>query len=43
VIAILDSRADWREELARRIGAAVALRAASGIAISAGHVEAEHP
>lgn len=43
VIAILDQRADWLDALARRIGAAIALRAAPGIAISAGHVEAAHP
>lgn len=33
-------RPAWRDELARRIGAPVALRAASGLAISAGHVQA---
>ena len=43
VIALLDARSHWRTELARRIGAPVALRADPALAISGGHVEAEHP
>lgn len=43
VIARLDAEPGWMRELARRIGAPVALRAAPGRSISAGHVEAEHP
>jgi hypothetical protein len=38
VIARLEARPDWLAELARRIGAPVALRAEPGLAISAGHV-----
>lgn len=33
----------WTDELARRIGAPVALRAEPGLAISAGYVHSEHP
>jgi hypothetical protein len=43
VIAAIEARADWRTALARRIGAPVALRADPALAISAGHVESEHP
>lgn len=43
VIARLDAEPGWTSELARRIGAPVALRAAPGLSISAGHVDAEHP
>jgi hypothetical protein len=38
VIARLQARPDWIAELARRIGAPVALRAEPGLAISGGHV-----
>ncbi len=38
VIARLEANPAWVETLARRIGAPVALRAAPGLAISAGHV-----
>jgi hypothetical protein len=38
VIARLKARPDWIAELARRIGAPVALRAEPGLAISGGHV-----
>jgi hypothetical protein len=40
VIARIAARSDWTEELSRRIGAPVALRAEPGLAISAGHVHA---
>ena len=43
VIALLESRAGWREELARRLGAPVGLLSAPGLAISAGHVDAQSP
>lgn len=43
VIARLEAEPGWTCELARRIGAPVALRAAPGLSISAGHVDAEHP
>jgi ribonuclease G len=39
VIAVLESHPDWREELARQIGGAVALRADPKLAMSGGHVE----
>jgi hypothetical protein len=38
VIAHIQARPDWAAELARRIGAPVALRAEPGLAISGGHV-----
>lgn len=41
VIARLQSA--WTDELARRVGAPVALRPHPGIAMSAGHVDAQHP
>ncbi len=40
VIAEIERRAAWTEELARRIGAPVALRADPALAISSGHVQA---
>ncbi|WOK38052.1 ribonuclease [Sphingomonas sp. C3-2] len=43
VIAVIESHPEWVAELARRIGASVSLRAAPGLAISAGHVSSEHP
>jgi hypothetical protein len=43
VIALLTERADWQAALARRSGAAIALRADPALAISAGHVETQHP
>ena len=42
VIARIEARPDWLEELARRIGATVALRAEPGLAISGGHVHSLH-
>ena len=43
VIALIERRQDWRDELASRIGAAIGLRADPRLAISAGHVDAENP
>lgn len=43
VIARIERREDWCAELARRIGTPIALRADAGLAISAGHVDAENP
>jgi len=43
VIARLEARADWRDELVRRIGAPIALRVNNALAISAGHVDAQNP
>ena len=43
VIARIEQRRDWCEELTRRIGAAIGLRADPRLAISAGHVDAENP
>lgn len=43
VIERIAARADWQAELARRIGASIALRPVPGIAISAGHVDAQNP
>ncbi|HZG10095.1 MAG TPA: ribonuclease [Allosphingosinicella sp.] len=40
VIARMESRPNWLDALARRIGAPVALRPEPGLAISAGHVHA---
>ena len=42
VAALLSARPVWLDELARRIGAPVALRSEPGLAISAGHVESRH-
>jgi ribonuclease G len=39
VIARIDARTDWREELERRIGGTVFLRADPALPISARHVE----
>jgi hypothetical protein len=39
VIAVLETRPDWLEMLARQTGGAVALRAEPDLAISAGHAE----
>jgi hypothetical protein len=43
VIARIELRPEWPAELARRIGAPVALRAEAGLAISGGHVHSRHP
>lgn len=43
VIALIERREDWRAELTRRIGAPIVLRVAAGLAISAGHVDAQNP
>ena len=43
VIALIERRIDWQAALARRIGAPIALRTGPGLAISAGHVDAETP
>jgi len=43
VIALIEARLDWQAELARRIGAPVVLHARPGLAISAGHVDAQSP
>ena len=43
VIALIERREDWCAELARRIGAPIVLRVAPGLAISAGHVDAQNP
>ncbi|MBD3762810.1 ribonuclease [Rhizorhabdus sp.] len=43
VIARIEARPDWQQELARRIGSTVALRPDPRLAISAGHVDAETP
>jgi hypothetical protein len=43
VIDAIAARADWQAELVRRIGAPIALHAQPGLAISAGHVEAQNP
>ena len=43
VLASIAGRPDWQEALARRVGAAIGLRAAPALAISAGYVETEHP
>ena len=39
VIALIESRPDWLDALARQAGGAVALQAEPGLAISAGHVQ----
>lgn len=43
VIARLQAEPAWLTELARRTGVRIALRASPGLAISSGHVDAEHP
>lgn len=43
VIAVLAGRDDWRAALERRLGAPIALRSDPALAISAGHVDAQHP
>ncbi|ATE64119.1 ribonuclease [Rhizorhabdus dicambivorans] len=43
VIARIEARPDWQTELARRIGADIALRGDARLAISAGHVDAQRP
>lgn len=43
VIAIIEAHGDWQATLARRIGATVALRSDPALAISAGHVQTDHP
>lgn len=43
VIALIEKNVAWREELTRRIGASINLRADPALAISAGHVDAENP
>jgi len=43
VIALIERRPAWRDALARRIGAAIVLRADAGLTISAGHVDAQNP
>lgn len=43
VIAIIGAHEDWQAALARRIGASVALRPDPALAISAGHVQTDHP
>ena len=43
VIAAIERRADWIAELERRVGAPVRLRGEPGLAISAGHAEAQNP
>jgi hypothetical protein len=43
VIDAIAVRADWQAELVRRIGAPIVLHAKAGLAISAGHVEAQNP
>lgn len=43
VIERIAAREDWQAELARRIGAPIGLRAVPGLAISAGHVDAQNP
>ncbi|MBM3929220.1 MAG: ribonuclease [Sphingomonadales bacterium] len=42
VIAEIESHPAWLAELARRTGTAIALRADTALAISAGHVQARH-
>ena len=42
VIAAIEAQPDWTATLARRIGAAVGLRADPALAISAGHVHTAH-
>ena len=40
VIAEIERRSAWTEDLSRQIGASIALRSDAGLAISAGHVQA---
>ena len=42
-VARLQAEPEWLRTLERRIGAAIVLRAVAGLAIGAGHVDAEHP
>jgi hypothetical protein len=42
VIARIEARPEWTAELARRVGAPVALRAEPDLAISGGHVHSRH-
>lgn len=42
VIALLERRPDWLDELARRIGAGIRLQADAGLSISGGHVQSAH-
>lgn len=39
IIALLESRGDWLEALARQVGGRVGLRAAAGLPMSVGHAE----
>lgn len=43
VVARLEAEPAWPAELARRVGAEIALRAVPTLAISAGHVDTQHP
>ena len=43
IVALIERRPDWRDELARRLGAPITLRADASLAISAGHVDAQYP
>lgn len=43
VIARIEAEPGWRHALERRLGAAVVLQAVRGLAINAGHVDAQHP
>jgi hypothetical protein len=43
IIALIERRVDWREALARRIGAPIGLHTDAALAISAGHVDAQNP
>ena len=42
VIARIEEKPEWQAALARRLGAAIGLRAEPGLAISAGHVQSRH-
>ncbi|HEX8263386.1 MAG TPA: ribonuclease [Allosphingosinicella sp.] len=42
VVALLERRPEWLDELARRIGAPVRLQADAGLSISGGHVQSAH-
>ncbi len=43
IIALIDTKREWQAALSRHVGGPIVLRADPGLAISAGHVEAEHP
>ncbi|WP_156680818.1 ribonuclease [Sphingomonas profundi] len=43
IVAAIERRSDWLEQLRRRTGSPLALRADPALAISAGHVQADHP